>query len=264
MSVIQALILGIIQGLTEFLPVSSSGHIEIGKVLLGVQTTDNLAFSVLVHFATVLSTIVVFRKDLWGLIKGFFEFKWNEETQFIAKIVVSMIPVGIVGLLFKDELETLFEGKIIFVGAMLLFTAAILFLSSLVKVHDKKVNFPRALIIGLAQTIAILPGISRSGSTIGVALLLGVDKQRATRFSFLMVLLPILGATALEAKDLFDAPDPGSIGAAPLVAGFLAAFVAGMVACTWMITIVRRGKISWFGYYCAFVGIIAILGGLFL
>ncbi len=264
MSVLKALILGIIQGLTEFLPVSSSGHIELGKVLLNVQTSENLLFSVLVHGATALSTIIVFRKDLTDLIKGLFEFKYNESWQFSLKILLSMVPVGIVYLFFKDEVEALFTGKVLFVGIMLIITGVLLTFTYFAKNTTRDVSFGRSFIIGIAQAIAIIPGISRSGATISTALITGVDKDKATRFSFLMVLLPIIGAMMLQLKEYFEgvpATDIPEAGISPiaLIVGFLSAFIAGLLACTWMIKIVRKGKLIYFAYYCFIIGAIAII-----
>ncbi|WP_306416814.1 undecaprenyl-diphosphate phosphatase [Fulvivirga maritima] len=190
MSLIEAIILGIIQGLTEFLPVSSSGHIELGAYLLDIHTSDNLLFTIIVHAATALSTIVIFRKDILEIIKDLFKFQWNESTQFVAKIALSMIPVGIIGVLFEDKIEALFAGNVTFVAFMLLITGFLLTVTYYTNDGTKKVTFGRAIIIGLAQSIAILPGISRSGTTIATSLYLGVEKSRATRFSFLMVLPP--------------------------------------------------------------------------
>ncbi len=276
MDTLQALILGIIQGLTEFLPVSSSGHIELGKAVLGSDLGENdLLFTVLVHGATVLSTIVVFRKDILTILKDLFKFQWNESTQFAAKIIISMIPVLVVGVLFKDKIEAFFKtddaasenAMIIFVGCMLLVTGTLLALTKLVEKRAKEgteVSFVNALLIGLAQVIAILPGISRSGTTIATGLLLGVDKSKIARFSFLMILIPILGATLLDVKDLIE--DSSSMATAeftPLIVGFFAAFFAGLLACTWMINLVKKGKLIYFAFYCFAVGIFAISVGMF-
>ena len=258
MSWIEAIILGIIQGLTEFLPVSSSGHLEIGNVLLNTQVEENLTFAIIVHGATVLSTIVVFWKDIGKLLSGFFKFQWNDETQYLFKIGVSMIPVVIVGVFFKDQLKELFSGNIMLVGSMLLITAALLTFAFFAKSKDKKISFIHAFIIGIAQAIAVLPGISRSGATIATGLLLGNKKEEITRFSFLMVLLPILAANFL---DLFtgDFSNSSGISGISLLLGFISAFVAGYLACKWMIKIVRRGKLIYFGIYCFIVGVIAII-----
>ncbi len=265
MTIIEAIILGIVQGLTEFLPVSSSGHIELGTVLLGVQSKDNLLFSVVVHCATALSTIVIFRKDIVEIIQGVFRFDWNEETAYVAKIIVSMIPVGLVGALFKDEIEAFFGGKVLLVGIMLLITGTLLALTYYAKKQPGQVTFPKALIIGLAQAFAIMPGISRSGATIATALLVGVEKERAAKFSFLMVLVPILGASLLEVLDYLEEPAVAStISGLALVLGFFAAFISGLLACQWMIAIVKQGKLIYFAIYCFIVGTIAILSTWFI
>ncbi|MTI22070.1 undecaprenyl-diphosphate phosphatase [Fulvivirga sp. RKSG066] len=262
MTLIEAIILGIIQGLTEFLPVSSSGHLELGAIVLGLETSNNLLFSIIVHAATALSTIVVFRKEILTLIKDLFAFKWNESTEYIAKIAVSMIPVFIVGVFFEDKVEALFSGQILLVSSMLFVTGLLLLISHYTKPKDGSVTFGKSIIIGLAQAIAIMPGISRSGSTITTALFLGVDRSKAARFSFLMVLPPILGAALLKTLELMDSGTTlgSNISTLALIAGFIAAFVAGLLACTWMIRLVRKGKLVYFAIYCfviAFVGIVA-------
>ena len=260
MGVLEALILGIIQGLTEFLPVSSSGHIELGKAILNIHTTDNLLFSIVVHAATALSTIIIFRKTIMDLLKGLFQFKNNESLHYSMKLILSMIPVGVVGVLYEDQIEALFTGNVILVGCMLIVTGALLTFTYFAKNATKSVSYGRAIIIGVAQAIAILPGISRSGATISTAIITGVDKEKATRFSFLMVLLPILGATLLKLKDYIEAPDiAGGISGVSLTVGFLAAFVSGLFACTWMISIVKKGKLIYFAYYCFVVGGISII-----
>ena len=265
MTIIEAIILGIVQGLTEFLPVSSSGHIELGTVLLGVQSKDNLLFSVIVHCATALSTIVIFRKDIANIIRGVFAFQWNEETAYVAKIIVSMIPVGFIGAFFKDEIEAFFGGQVLLVGLMLLITGTLLAMTYYAKKQPGQVTFPKALIIGLAQAFAIMPGISRSGATIATALLIGVEKERAARFSFLMVLVPILGASLLEILDYWEAPAVAdSISGLALILGFLAAFVSGLLACQWMIAIVKRGKLIYFAIYCFIIGTLAIVSTWFI
>ncbi len=259
MSIFDAFILGIIQGLTEFLPVSSSGHIEIGKVLLHAHMADNLLFSIIVHGATVMSTLVVFRKDIMNILKGLLQFRFNEESQFTLKILISMIPVGIAGLFFKDNIEQLFTGNMLLVGSMLLVTALLLAFTYYKKPATRDVTYNKAFIIGIAQAFAVLPGLSRSGSTISTALLTGVDKEKATRFSFLMVLIPIIGASLLELKAYFEDPAIAEgISATALMTGFLAAFIAGVIACSWMIKIVKKGKLIYFAIYCAIVGTIAI------
>lgn len=258
MDILDALILGVIQGLTEFLPVSSSGHLELGKAILGDTSVpeESLLFTVVVHFATALSTVVVFRKDISEIIKGLFSFKWNEQTQFSAKIVLSMIPAVSIGLFFEEELEALFGGNILLVGCMLIVTAILLWLADKAKDTQKKVSFPNAFIIGIAQAIAMIPGISRSGATISTSVLLGNDKNKAARFSFLMVIPLILGKIA---KDIMDgALTTQSGNTSVLIIGFLGAFIAGLFACTWMIKLVRKSKLSWFAIYCFVVGLIAI------
>ncbi|SNY94632.1 undecaprenyl-diphosphate phosphatase [Flagellimonas pacifica] len=258
MEIIDAIILGIIQGLTEFLPVSSSGHLELGKAILGADSLpeESLLFTVVLHFATALSTLIVFRKDVAEIFKGLFQFKWNEETQFSLKIIISMIPAALVGFFLEDFLEVFFDGAIIIVGIMLLITAILLYLADLAKTTDKGVSCRGAFVIGVAQAVAILPGISRSGATISAAVLLGVDKSKSARFSFLMVVPLIVGKMA---KDLLSG-DVNFVGdqAIAMGAGFIAAFVAGLAACTWMIKLVRQSKLSYFAIYCLVVGLIAI------
>jgi len=262
MSWIEALILGIIQGLTEFLPVSSSGHLELGKAILGIEAEESLMFSIAVHGATVLSTIIVFRKEILELFAGLFKFKLNEETHYIAKIIVSMIPVGIVGVFLKDELKLLFDGNVILVGSMLLVTAALLAFTYYAKERDKKITYKNAFVIGLAQALAVLPGISRSGATISTGLLLGNKRPEVAKFSFLMVLLPIIGENFLDITSGEMAAS--SIGTTPLLVGSVAAFITGLLACTWMLRIVKRGKLIWFAVYCAIIGITAIITQIFI
>lgn len=259
MEVIDAIVLGIIQGLTEFLPVSSSGHLEIGKAILGDQSIpeESLMITVVLHFATALSTIVVFRKDIADIFRGLFQFKWNSETIFSAKIVLSMVPAALVGVFFEEELEALFGGNLVLVGFMLLITALLLWLADKAKNTEKPVSYSNAFVIGVAQAIAMLPGISRSGATISTSVLLGNDKTKAARFSFLMVVPLIFGKIA---KDLlFGDLTTTTMEIAPLFAGFVAAFVAGLAACTWMIQLVRKSKLSYFAIYCFAVGLIAII-----
>ncbi|MTI29897.1 undecaprenyl-diphosphate phosphatase, partial [Xanthovirga aplysinae] len=234
MSTIEAIILGLVQGLTEFLPVSSSGHLEIGSALLNTATEDNLLFTIVLHGATALSTIVVFRKDIGKIIGDIFKFEWNESLSFGLKIILSIIPTMIVGLLFEEQINSFFGGKIVFVGSMLIVTSLLLGFTFYAKKQEGEVSFKKAFIIGLAQACAILPGISRSGSTIATGLLLGVKKEEATRFSFLMVLIPILGAAFLKALEFIKDPSVASgISISALSGGFLAAFIGGLVACTW-------------------------------
>ena len=258
MDIIDAIILGIIQGLTEFLPVSSSGHLELGKAILGADALpeESLLFTVILHFATALSTIIVIRKDVIEIFKGLFQFQWNEETQFALKIIVSMIPAALVGFFLEDFLEVFFDGAIIIVGIMLIITAVLLYLADMAKTTTKGVTYSSAFIIGVAQAIAILPGISRSGATISAAVLLGVDKSKSARFSFLMVVPLILGKMA---KDLLsgDIHFEGNQTVA-ITAGFIAAFLAGLAACTWMIKLVRQSKLTYFAIYCLVVGLLAV------
>ncbi len=261
MSIIEAIILGIIQGLTEFLPVSSSGHIELGKAILGVQTEEDLLFSLLVHLATVLSIFIIFWKDIWQLIKALFSFRWNEYTKFISLLVISSFPVMVVGLLFKSELEALFEGRILLVGCMLILTGFILQLSRLEKKEHKELTITNSLIIGFAQAFAVLPGISRSGSTIATALACGISREEAARFSFLMVLIPIIGASFLELLDFSESINFSSQ-VVPYSAGFIAAFISGLLACNLMLNIVKKGGITVFSIYCWIVGAIAIIWAL--
>lgn len=258
MNTLEALILGIIQGLSEFLPISSSGHLEIGKVLLGADVSESMIFTIVVHGATVLSTLVIFRKEIWQLIIGLFQFQWNEETQYVSKIAVSMIPVLIVGLLFEEQLEGLFTGNLVLVGSMLLVTALLLGFTFFKKSGNKPIRFRDSFIIGIAQAIATIPGISRSGSTIATGLLLGNKREETSKFSFLMVLIPIIGANILSLKDA-DFSNETSISALSLMVGFIAAFVVGLLACRWMIKIVNKGKLIWFAIYCALAGTIAII-----
>ncbi len=255
MTWIEALILGIVQGLTEFLPVSSSGHLQIGSALLGVKVTNNLMFTVAVHAATVLSTIVVLRKEIGTLLSGLFKFKWNDETQFIAKLIISAVPVGIVGVFFKDAVEEVFADGLMIVGAMLLVTAALLTFAYYAKPRQKeKITFWDAIIIGISQAIAVLPGLSRSGTTISTGILLGDKKDAVAKFSFLMVLAPILGECFLDLmKGEFSASTSG-ISTLSLLTGFAAAFVSGYIACSWMINLVKKGKLVYFAVYCAIVG----------
>ena len=265
MSVVEAILLGIVQGLTEFLPVSSSGHLELGRAVLGITTTDSLTFTVITHGATVLSTIVVFRHELMALVKGLFHFRWTENHRYALKILVSMIPVGILGMVGQEEVEQLFTGQLLLVGSMLILTGIVLYMTTKVTQTNQSLRISHAGIIGLAQAVAVIPGISRSGATIGTALLLGVDRDQATRFSFLMVLVPVIGATALKVQTLLTTPTPNgettSIGA--LTMGFLAAFIAGLVACQWMIKLVRKGQLLYFAIYCFIIASIAVGFGVF-
>lgn len=261
---LSALVLGIIQGLTEFLPVSSSGHLELAKALLGDEAVpeESMMTTVVLHFATALSTVVVFRKDVGEIFKGLFQFKNNEAFSYSLKIVVSMIPAAFVGVFLDDIIEGFFDKQILLVGFMLFITGLILFLADRAKKTEKEVNFTHAIIIGIAQAIAILPGISRSGSTIGTSVLLGIDREKAARFSFLMVVPLILGKMA---KDILDgALLEESVPVMELSVGFVAAFFTGLLACTWMITIVKRSKLTYFSIYCFIVGFLAIIWSFYL
>ncbi len=258
METIDAIILGIIQGLTEFLPVSSSGHLELGKAILGDNSVpeESLLFTVVLHFATALSTIVVFRKDVWEILRGLFQFKWNEETRFSLKIIISMVPATLIGLFFEEQLEAFFGSDIRFVGFMLLITAVLLFFADRAKDTNRKVSYKNAFIVGVSQAIAMLPGISRSGATISTSVLLGVDKTKAARFSFLMVVPLIIGKMGkdiMSGELSFESENTFAMGV-----GFVASFIAGLAACTWMIQLVKKSKLTYFAIYCLLVGLIAI------
>ena len=259
----EALILGIIQGLTEYLPVSSSGHLAIGANLFGLSGEENLTFTVAVHVATILSTIVILWREIVWLFVDFFKFKWNEGTKYIVNILISMIPVGIVGVFFKDKVEAIFGSGLLVVGICLLVTATLLAFSYFARPRQREQISPlHAFIIGIAQALAVLPGLSRSGSTIATGLLLGNKKEKLAQFSFLMVIPPILGEALLDVKDMAElGVSEAMAGLSPLslIVGFLAAFVCGCLACKWMINIVKKGKLIWFAVYCAIVGIAAIV-----
>ena len=351
MDLIEAIVLGIIQGLTEFLPVSSSGHLELGKAILGETPEEGMLMTIVLHFATALSTIVIFRKDILQIFKGLFQFKNNEESRFSLMIILSMIPAALVGVFMEDYIESLFSGNLMLVGAMLIVTGVLLFVADRARKTEGKVTYSRALLIGISQAIAILPGISRSGATIGTSVLLGVDRERAARFSFLMVIPLIFGAMAMKVKDyveiesvnrtkdelkraeliiseleddynfvkndkvkaaivakerdwqeirtsgascdcqlnslktryvanlenaglnirqvdimmtdhLAEVRPIASTSTASLISGFLAAFITGLLACTWMIAIVKRSKLKYFALYCFAIGATAIIWGL--
>lgn len=259
----QALILGIVQGLTEYLPVSSSGHLAIGATLFGMSGEENLTFTVAVHVATVLSTCVILWREIVWLFADLFKFKWNEATKYVVNILISMIPVAVVGFLFKDKVEEVFGSGLLVVGICLLVTASLLAFSFYAKPRQCEHISPiHAFIIGIAQAVAVLPGLSRSGSTIATGLLLGNKKEKLAQFSFLMVIPPILGEALLDVKDIAEkGVSDAMAGLSPLALaiGFIAAFVSGCLACKWMISIVKRGKLIWFAVYCAVVGIIAIV-----
>jgi len=262
MDTLQAFILGLIQGLTEYLPVSSSGHLTIVSNLFGINGEENLAFTVAVHVATVLSTLVIFWKQIVWLFKDLFKFQWNEGTRYVACIVVSMIPVGIVGVFFKDYVEDIFGSGLLVVGSMLLLTAFLLAFSYYAHPRQKeKIGFFDAFIIGIAQACAVMPGLSRSGSTIATGLILGNKKESLAQFSFLMVIPPILGEALLDvmkaSKEGLSAV-AGDISATSLIVGFITAFIFGCLACKWMVDIVKKGKLIYFAVYCAIVGLITI------
>lgn len=262
----EALVLGIIQGLTEYLPVSSSGHLAIGAHLFGLSGEENLAFTVAVHVATVLSTIVILWKEIVWLFKDLFKWQWNEGTRYIVNIAISMIPVAVVGLFFKDKVEAIFGSGLVVVGICLLVTATLLAFSYFAKPRQRETISPfHAFVIGIAQAVAVLPGLSRSGSTIATGLLLGNKKEKLAQFSFLMVIPPILGEAMLDVKDMAEMGVSTAMAGLPtlsLVVGFLAAFVFGCLACKWMIDIVKRGKLIWFAIYCAVVGAATIAFGI--
>ncbi len=260
----EALILGLVQGLTEFLPVSSSGHLAIGKALLGVEPSGDLIFEVTVHAATVLATIVVFRKEIWKLLCGLFRLQYNDETDYIAKLVFSMIPVFVVGVFFKDQVEAAFNSLLV-VGICLLVTALLLTLSdwlsgrvsAAVKESRNGVSFWQAFVVGIGQACAVLPGLSRSGTTISTGLLCGVKRENMAQFSFLMVLVPILGETFLDLVG--GGMAASTVGAGPLLIGFVSAFLSGLFACRVMIALVRKAQLKWFGVYCALVGLAVLI-----
>ncbi len=261
--ILRAIVLGIVQGLTEFLPVSSSGHIELAKVILGDQSVakQSMLMTIMLHGATALSTIIIFRNEIIEIFKGLFQFKRNEASEFSTKIILSMVPAAVVGLLFEEQMEALFERQILLVGLMLFVTGGLLLLADRAKNTDKKVGFGHAVIIGISQAIAILPGISRSGATISTSVLLGIDRERAARFSFLMVVPLIFGKIA---KDLLSGDLTYTDGQlVPILAGFAAAFVTGLVACTWMIQLVKSSKLSYFSFYCFIVGALAVAYSLY-
>lgn len=260
METLEAIILGAVQGLTEFLPVSSSGHLQLAKELMGVELEENLTFDVTLHAATVLSTIVVLWSEVWWLIRGVFSRGMNDEKRYFVKLVISMIPIGIVGMLFMEQIDTLLAADYIMVvvGAMLLLTSVLLSFAYYARPREKEsISYRDAFIIGLSQAVASMPGLSRSGTTIATGLLLGNKKSAVATFSFLMVLAPIIGQTLLDLMD--GGLSATSIGTVPLIAGFVTAFVVGCLACRFMINIVKRGKLVWFALYCAIVGIVAIV-----
>ena len=262
MNSLEALVLGLLQGLTEYLPVSSSGHLTIGSTLFGMTGEESLSFTILVHVATVLSTLVILWKEIVWLLKGLFQFRWNNETKYVVNILISMIPVGIVGLFFKDTVEEIFGSGLLIVGIMLLVTASLLAFAYYAKPRQKEtISKKDAFIIGLAQACAVMPGLSRSGSTIATGLIMVNKKENLAQFSFLMVIPPILGEALLETLKLMSGTEVASsdIPTSSLVIGFFAAFISGCIACKWMINIVKKGKLVYFAIYCAIVGAITVV-----
>ena len=260
MEIFESIILGAVQGLTEFLPVSSSGHLQLAKALLGVELEENLTFDIVLHAATVLSTVVVLWSEVWWLIKGIFTRGMNEEKSYFLKLVISMIPIGVVGFCLKDYIDALLSSEYVMlvVGGMLLFTAALLSFAYYARPRQKeKISYRDAFLIGVGQGIAAMPGLSRSGTTIATGILLGNKKSAVATFSFLMVLAPIMGQAFLDVIDGGFAIT--GVGTASLVAGFVSAFVVGCLACKYMINIVKKGKLIWFATYCAVVGVVAII-----
>ena len=263
MDILQAIILGIVQGLTEFLPVSSSGHLVLIKELMGVDTKPNVVFETIVHAATVLSTITILWKMVINLFVKLFKWEWNAETQYICKLLLSIVPVMVVGLFFKDLVEKLFGEGVVLVGIMLLMTAILLSLTHFIKHKQRKeIGFGSAFVVGLAQAVAVLPGLSRSGATISTGLLLGLKKEEIAQFSFLMVLIPVLGESFLALVGGKLSMAASGIPVASLVAGFLAAYFSGLFACKCMIALVKKMNLVWFAFYCFIIGVIAIAIGL--
>lgn len=261
MNTLEALVLGLVQGFTEYLPVSSSGHLTIGAALFGINGADNLTFTIMVHVATVLSTLVILWREIDWILKGLFKFQMNDETKYALNILVSMIPVGIVGVFFKDKVEAVFGSGLLIVGIMLLVTALLLTFSYYAKPRQpENISLWHAFLIGVGQALAVLPGLSRSGTTIATGLLLGNKKEKMAQFSFLMVIPPILGEALLDLlKGLKGEEALGGIDTWPMVVGFVAAFVSGCIACKWMINVVKRGKLIYFGIYCAIAGVLTII-----
>jgi|SRR5664280_1326261 len=256
----EAMVLGLIQGITEFLPVSSSGHLELGKYLFGINSDSNFYFSVAVHGATVLSTIAVLWKEIADLFKGFFKFRMNEETKYVIKIFISMIPVGIAGFFLTDIVDKYFSGNMVSLGIQFIITAAILMLPAFIKPKERPIGYFDAFIIGIAQAIAVVPAISRSGATIVTGMIIGDKKSDIAKFSFLMVLIPVIGANLVEMRSGNFTAEGTSISV--ILAGFITAFISGYFACKWMINLVKKGNLSWFAVYCVLVGIFSILLGL--
>ncbi len=261
MSVLEAIILGILQGVAEYLPVSSSGHLTIGSELFGIEAEDNLTFTVMVHIATVFSTLFILWKEISWIFKGLFKFQMNDETKYVINILISMVPIAVVGLFFKESVENIFASGLLIVGIMLMVTATLLTLTHYIKPQPKE-NLSRrdAFIIGVSQAIAVIPGLSRSGTTIATGLLLGNNKAKLAQFSFLMVIPPILGEALLDIIKFSQGVEvTGSISNSAMIAGFLAAFISGCIACKWMLNIVKKGKLIYFAIYCAVIGLATII-----
>lgn len=265
MSWLEALILGVLQGITEFLPVSSSGHIELGKVVLGIQAADNATLSVVLHMGTALSTMIVYWPTIRDLLAGLMQFRWNVQARFTVAIIVGCIPAGLIGLFFKDYLDQLFARNLLLVGGSLIFTAILLLLAERLPGKQRPLALLPALIIGVAQAVALLPGVSRSGATVATARLLGLERGESARFSFLMVLPLIFGANLLEAKEMLEAPETApALGLVPLLIGFVASLGVGILACRWMIRLVQNNRLSPFAIYTAVMGSLALAYGLFV
>jgi undecaprenyl-diphosphatase len=260
MNWLEAIVLGLIQGLTEFLPVSSSGHLELGKYLFGIDPETNFYFSIAVHGATVLSTVLVLWKEIADLTKGLFRFQWNEETSYIVKIIISMIPTAIAGFFLKEITETYFTGNMTTLGIQFIITAFLLLMTLVVKPKERLIGFVDSFIIGVAQAFAILPAISRSGATIATGMMLGNKKSEIAKFSFLMVLVPVIGANVVEMRSGEFSTEGTSF--MIILAGFITAFISGYFACKWMISLVKKGNLGWFAVYCILVGVFSILLGL--
>jgi undecaprenyl-diphosphatase len=259
MSLLEAIVLGLIQGLTEFLPVSSSGHLELGKYLFGMDHEANFYFSIAVHGATVLSTLFVLWKEIAGILKGFFTFRMNEETRYVIKLLISMIPVGIMGFFMSEIAKNFFAGNMISLGFEFIITSVFLFLTLIIKPRERHMTYLDSFIIGLAQALAVLPGISRSGATIATGMMIGNKKTELAKFSFLMVLIPVIGANFIEMTSGDFSKEGTSFFV--ILAGFLTAFISGYLACKWMISIVKKGNLMWFAVYCVLIGIYSILLG---
>ena len=268
----QAIILGLVQGLTEFLPVSSSGHLMIFKEIVGADAEGFLDFTVTVHLATVIATLVVFWNAIWALLKGFFKFKYNDETDYVCKILVSLIPVALVGFLLKDQVDALFSGELWQVGVGLCITAALLLFSDnagkrfkvpVAKDTRNGISYWQAFVVGIAQAFAVVPGVSRSGSTIATGLLTGVKRENMAQFSFLMVLIPIVGEQLLDLLKAAtgEASFGSGVGSLPLALGFVAAFLSGLFACKVMIAVVKKAKLTWFALYCLLVAVLIFVLG---